>query len=378
MIVRNNVWVATIGEGLWIYDSTSHQLLAMWGETEEEKVFQLIVLETTTVLALTGSGMYLFSADLSDSSQTVAILDPVLHCPSSGSQNTVGVYVPQKSDVVSPEVWACPQKGEWVQVLHPKDLSIRVEVEIPPNQNKKIRHMVTTVVGEKSCVFVADWHVLLKYEVKSRQRVGSLDCHAAVWSECHSIPVETQMRRSQVTSLVAGDDGVLYVGNRVGGILLVKTDTLEVVSELNAYEGSVRSLQMMPMSEAFSRMISSFDSTSSIRTPLSATQSSSSLDSVFSPPSLPSTPASLSPTADKHSVLLSFGVGYKGVVAGATNHPDGYLLPQGLTQCPCCTHFLTQPRPAPLTTHLLLWSRETHAHSSEVDSREEHLDGSSE
>jgi serine/threonine protein kinase len=377
VIVSSNVWVGTIGEGLWVYDSVSRQLLAMWGETEEEEVYQLIQVEST-VLALTGSGMYLFTAELSDSSQTVTILDPLLHRPCSETQNTVGVYIPRMSDVTSPEVWACAQKGEWVQVLYPNDLSVRVEVEIPSNQNKKIRHMVTTVVGEKCCVFLADWHMLLKYEVKSRQRAGSVDCHAAIWRECHSTHIETQLKQAQVTSLVAGDDGVLYVGNKVGKILLVKTDTLEVISRLDAYEGSVRSLKMVPMSEAFSRMISSFESTYSLRGQMSTTPSSSSIDSVFSPSPLSSTLAT--PTSsEQHSVLLSFGVGYKGVVAGATNHPDGFLLPHGLTQCPCCTHFLTQPRPVPSSTHLLLWSREAHPHGGDVDGREgDHLDGSSE
>lgn len=367
--------MATTGEGLWIYDSSSRQLLAMWGETEEEKVYQLILLESR-VLALTASGMYLFAAEIPEASHTVTILEPLLHRSSSEAQNTVGVFIPLTRYLSSPEVWLCPQKGEWLQVLVPQDLSMKVEVEIPSNQNKKIRHMVAMAVGEKCCVFLADCHMLLKYEVKSRQMVGTVDCHAAV-DDCCPLPVENQLTHAQVSSLVAGDNGVLYVGNKGGTILLVKTDTLEVVNRLRANDGPVRCLQMMPMSEAFSRMISSFESSSSLRSTITLTPSTSSIDSVFSPPPAPGTPAS-PPNTNSHSVLLSFGTGYKGVVAGATNHPGNFLLPYGLTQCPCCTHFLTQPRPVPSSTYLLLWSRENLSQGGEVDNREEHLDGSSE
>jgi serine/threonine protein kinase len=379
LTVGGNVWVASVGGGMWVYDSTTRRQLAMWGETERERIYQLIHLEDC-ILALTHSGMYLFSAEISDSSQMVSILDPLLHCPPAESTNTVGVYVPRSVDVSSPEVWACAQNGRWIQVLSPRHLSVTMEREIPPSQSKKIRHMVTVVVGDKSCVFLTDRHVLHKYEVRNRSLVQSLDCYAAFWGD-HGVSEQTPLRQGRVTSLVAGDDDLLYVGNGAGIILLVRTDTLQVMSHLEAYSTAVRCLQTLPMSEAFSRMISSFESTSSIRhcsssITMSTTPSTSSFDSVMtSPPPVPSTPVSPA-THDDRSVLLTFGMGYKGVVSGATNHPDNLLLPYGLVPCPCCTHFLTQPRPLPSTWYLLLWSRKP---SRGVEGeRGERLDSSSE
>ena len=366
-----------------MYDSTSRQPLAMWGETEREKIFQLISLEDT-VLALTASGMYLFSADIPDTSQTFAILEPTHHSPCTELYNTVSVCVPHTRDAAAGEVWACSQRGQWLQVLSPRDLSVKLEIEIPPSQNKKLRHLVTATQGEMSWVFLADRHTMMRYDTRTKCHDGTLDCHAAYWGSGDPCDPD-HLRLGRITSLVAGDDGLLYVGNGAGIILLVRPDTLEVSSHLQAYEGPVRCLQMVPMSEAFSRMISSFDeSTGSMRpnsssNTMSNTPSTSSFDSVLtSPPPFPSTP--ISPVAnDDRSVLLTLGTGYKGVVAGATNHPDNFLLPYGLTSCPCCTHFLTQPRPLPLANYLLLWSREpTSRCYGDADTREEHLDSSSE
>ena len=365
-----------------MYDPANRQPLAMWGETEKEQIFQLIPLEDA-VMGLTDTGMYLFPAEIKDSmSSSFTILEPTVHSTSVGAQNTVGVFVPlgaHASATDVPEVWVCAQKGEWLQVLSSRDLSVKVEIEIPASDSRKIRHMATATVGEGTCVFLTNRHVLVKYSVKTRCLEGTLDCHSVVNGNDQSD--SAQLRRARITSLVAGDDGLLYVGNAMGIILLIRVETLECASRLKAYDGPARCLQMMPMSGAFSRLISSFESTGSMR-PVSSTAtvstatSTSSFDSVMTSPPL-FTPASPPVANDDRSVLLTLGVGYKGVVAEATNHPSEFLLPHGLVVCPCCTHFLTKPRPVPSSSYLLLWSRETHPPGF-PDTQAEHLDSSSE
>lgn len=363
----------------------SRQLLAVWGETEGRKIFQLIVLNDS-VLALTHSGVYLFPSQLSEYTSTVQVLVPSHHCPHSGSDHNVGVYIPRSGNLPNAEVWACPQGVPLFQVFSPEDITVKEEVVVPPSLGRKIRHLESTVVQGKSYLFVADRHILQKWEVASRTHLDALDCHAACWTNAgggESHVNSRQLRQGRVTSLT-GDEGTLYVGNGAGIILLVNADTVEVTCRLNAYSTPVRCLFSIKMSQAFSRMISLTDSTtlcSNVRnnnslSTISTATSLSSLDSVMTPE--PDSPAAF----NDRSVLMSFGIGYRGVVGSHKNHPDSFLLPSSLTSCPCCTHFFIQAQPSPSTGYLLLWSMESscqhYGHSTIYDNGEEHLDGSSE
>lgn len=371
--------------GLWVYSGTDRQPVAMWGETEREEIFNLVVVDSF-VLALTNSGMFIFDADLPDPPQAITILSSLVSIISTEFPVTSGVYIPKMADISTPELWVCCQRGQWLQVLSPKNLSMKMEVELPPSTDRKIKNLMTAVVKDKCCIFFSDRHMLYKYRVKDRQHVDQeLNCFDILWSN-HNNPTEdhTNMRNSRITSLVAGDDGVLYVATARGKILLVKAETLEVKSSLLGYNGPARCLQMLPMSVTFSRMVSSFESTYSMRSctstnTMTSKPSTSSIDSLTSPPPVSPSPSSPIPS-DERSVLLTFGVGYRGVVGRETNRPDNYILPHGLTQCSCCTHFLLPPRSAPSCAYLLFWSRESNAQrfNETTTDTNNHLDSLSE
>lgn len=340
--------MASFGSGLWVYDALCRQIVAVWGETEKRKIYQLIVLDNS-VLALTRSGMFLFPEQLSDCSTPIQVLIPSHHSFSLEVDNKVGVFVPQSGSRPSAEVWVCPQSGECLQVLSSEDISLKKQMELPPEEGRRIRHLECVAVQEKCYVFVSDRHLLLKWDVLSRTHVDTLDCHTSCWTDTGSA---VPLKDGRVTTLTAGDDGTLYIGNGGGMILLVNVDTLEVMCRLRAYTTPVRCLFSVKMTDAFSRIISSIDSIAP-NTPMTTTasvSSLSSLDSILSPgPDSPSVP-------DDRSVLMSFGIGYRGVVGPHKNHPDSFLLPSGLTSCTCCTHFFIQARPSPSTGYLLMWS----------------------
>ena len=402
--------MGSVGCGLWVYDPASRQPVAVWGETERRKVFQLISLENS-VLALTHSGMYLFPALLSDSSSTVQVLVPSHHCPRSGLDNNVGVYIPQSGNLPAAEAWVCAQTGHWFQILSPTDISTKEEVETRPSQGRKIRHMQPVVVQDKCYLFVANKHIIQKWEVVSRSCLDDFDCHAVCWPNTSGVGSSVPLKQGRVTSLTSGNS-MLYVGTGGGTILVVNAHTLETTSRLSAYTTPVRCLFSVKMMQAFSRMISTVDSTtmrfnssstsivnSSVSTMRSSSSSTSVVNSVMSTApsmssvsSLDSVMTSLDPesaaVSDERSVLMSFGIGYKGVVGSHRNHPDSFLLPHALTSCPCCTHFFIKAQPSPTAAYLLLWSVDGGAMRGadglqlppyeDVDGGEEHLDGSSE
>ena len=363
------MWVASIGCGLWVYDSTSHTQVAVWGETERKNIYQLIVTHES-VIALTNTGMYLFATNLLTESPTVDVLEPNHHCPNSGSPNTVGVYITQGDDISLAEVWACAQSSQWLQVFSPEDLTLKVEVEIPAAQKKKkkIRHMKTITIRDKRHLFLADRHILLKYEVKSRRQVQSLDCYSNCWDTPYP---SVSPKQARVTSLAAGDNNTLYVGNGAGIILLVNADSMEVMSQLKAYDTAVRCLHLI-ISDDISHTVRSvdFQPYRKINSSTNSISTQGSTDSMMSPPS---------PITAKPSLLTSFGIGYNGLPksTGATNHPECFILPHGLTHCSCCTHFLAQPEQEVSKAHMLLWSGESLSQSAYIIN-DESFDESSE
>ena len=367
-----------------MYDTLSRQPVAVWGETERQKIYQLILIDRS-VLALTNTGMYLFTSEVSKETQTVDVLDPTHHCPRSRTEGacSVGAYIPQSKNLPHSEIWTCAQHGRWLQVLSTDNLSTKVEVEIPVSEGKKIRHLESLLVQDEPVLFMADRHLLHKFDIRSRKHVGFLDCYTACWSAPSLC--SPPLKQGRITSLATGDNTMLYVGNGAGMILLVNADTVEVTSYLGAYDTPVRCLFSMQMSETFSRLFSSLDtpterfkSSSSLTSAMSTSTSFSSIDSVLSPG-----PESPPAATDNRSVLMSFGLSYRGIVGSSGNCPDSFILPSGLTSCPCCSHFFARAQPTPSTGYMLLWSRESssrYASTSDLhlDCREENLDGSSE
>ena len=383
------MWVSSVSSGLWVYDPTSKQPVAMWGETEKRTVFQLISVEDTfSVLALTRSGLYLFStATLCEySTSAVQVLVPVHHCPCSGQDINQGVYVPRSGNLTVPELWVCPQNGHYFQVLSPADLTLKEKVEMPASEGKKIRHMQPMVVQEETCLFVADRHLLQKWDVLGRQRVVEVDCHAASQPPGPDQP-QSPLKHGRITSLAVGTNTV-YVGTGGGVILFISALTMEVSCRLEAYTMPVRCLFVIKHMKPFSRMVSTVESTVSHSSStnlslasLSSSASCTSISSTDSTTSLRSVEQDYTPP-DNKCILMSFGLGYRGVVETCKNCPETFILPYSYSPCSCCNHFFTKTRPSPSTGYLLLWSTESGPSRgqdlSEEDLGEEHLDGSSE
>lgn len=162
---------------------------------------------------------------------------------------------------------------------------------------------------------------------------------------------------------------LLYVGTGGGALLALNCSTMELYFVFHAYVGAVRSLLLVSpeqQTRAFTRLFSRKDSVFSSVSVMGGSSSDelslqqdnvmnrrrSSLDSLMSQTSRRSMRSFDSVPSDR-SVLLSFGVGYRGVVGESENCPQNFTLPSDGKKV------LTKPaRPSVRDGHLLLWSTE--------------------
>ena len=162
---------------------------------------------------------------------------------------------------------------------------------------------------------------------------------------------------------------LLYVGTGGGALLALNCSSMELYFVFHAYVGAIRSLLIVSpeqQTRAFTRLFSRKDfalssvsiSGSSSSDDLSnqrdsiVTRRRSSLDSLMSQTSQRSMRSFDSVSSDR-SVLLSFGVGYRGVVGDSENCPQIFTLPSDGKKV------LTKPaKPCARDGHLLLWSTE--------------------
>lgn len=167
----------------------------------------------------------------------------------------------------------------------------------------------------------------------------------------------TAARSSRVTSLLSGGD-LLYVGTGGGAILVLESITMELYQLLHAYTEPVRSLLLvLPNKQSpplFQRLFSRKGSARTASTTSSG--SDSPINTSRHPSESVSSSMSISSEFSNHerAVLISFGVGYRGVIGEADNYPPTFMLPSEGTKNN--TKFAKIPSSC---GHLLLWSSKT-------------------
>ena len=140
---------------------------------------------------------------------------------------------------------------------------------------------------------------------------------------------------------LAAKDHFLYTAVR-GVIVCMNCESMEVVRVFDAYHKAVRSLLILNysngQSKPFDRILSRNESDNSSKLSLSSTSSvqswsgkGSSSDSLRSQgtshPRILHNDSFTSEDGSTNSILVSFGVGYKGVVRDCYAHPESFILP---------------------------------------------------
>ena len=185
-VAEGNVWVGTVGEGLWVYEASTKLPIAVWGGEEKHQIYMVLYIEETSrILTLTHRGIFVFASDLphdDPTSMNCDVLTPT-HCyPRVKNDINQGVVIPPLANMDSGEVWVCSQTGLGFQIFNPLDCRLKEEVLFPENtgsQGRKIRHLEPLVVSGRSVLAVADRHYVQKWDVKCREKREEFDCFEA-------------------------------------------------------------------------------------------------------------------------------------------------------------------------------------------------------
>ena len=174
------MWICTVGTGLWVYNGSTRQPIANWGEEEKQQIYTLLyVEETSSILALTHKGMFIFKSDLGPPSSVYQMLNPTVSIPKSGVRDlNEGIVISPGGNVETTQVWVCSQTVLGFCVLDPREFTVVDEVKVPASDghSHKIRHMTTTIIRGRSVLIVADRHYIQPWDVQKRQRQDVFDC----------------------------------------------------------------------------------------------------------------------------------------------------------------------------------------------------------
>ena len=184
-VACSNIWIGTVGAGLWVFDPTSKQPVAMWGDVEKQTIYKLLHVEdTNSILVLTRKGMYSFSSltQVDDPAVPTAyeILTPTHSYARCGNDINEGVVIPADGNLDRSEVWVCAQTGPGFQILHPATFSVLEEVLVPNDRDHKgmkIRHISPFLLEGQSALAVANGHFVQRWDVKGREKKDDFDCH---------------------------------------------------------------------------------------------------------------------------------------------------------------------------------------------------------
>lgn len=189
---------------------------------------------------------------------------------------------------------------------------------------------------------------------------------------------------------------LLYVGTGGGVLLALSCSTMEPLFVAHAYTGPIRSLLLVTPGQhsgMISRLLSQ-NKPQSVKSQEAGTNQQTTGSNIvsgkLSPITSPVSPskglgpvlAGTRPTRDRamhlnlkameplpaeQSVLISFGLGYRGVVGDSENCPPEFLLPSNVSSSSCCNRAkkgtaATKPaKPSADDIHILLWSAGQHS-----------------
>ncbi len=170
------MWIGTAGSGLFVYRIHTHKPVASWGKELSLEIFTLLhIRKTASILALTHDGIFVFDSGMEET----CVLEPRLKIEKNGRLDiSLGVVIPATGNIEDPEIWVCSGSGRGFSILHNEKFSIIAEVcysDGPVDKGRMVRHMQPILVDGRSCLAVADRHLIERWDVKLRQKKDQFD-----------------------------------------------------------------------------------------------------------------------------------------------------------------------------------------------------------
>ena len=174
------MWIGTAGSGLFVYRIHTHKPVATWGEEIKLEIFTLLhIRKTASILVLTHDGILIFDSDIHPGTEEVYQLEPRQTIEKNGPIDiNQGVVIPAAGNVEEPEIWLCSRSGRGFSVLHHEKCTFIAEVyysDKPEDKARVVRHMQPILVDGRSCLAVANRHLIERWDVKLRQKKDEFD-----------------------------------------------------------------------------------------------------------------------------------------------------------------------------------------------------------
>ena len=390
---NENVWVATLGDGIHVFDANTKERLAQWQAKQANNYVHVLhyCSSHACVIALEDAHLHVFSSVVNTSEQNGASTVTLLYSVVLSCQSTLAHISGQGG---REEIWTATQRGTQIIVFNLNTRGVESVLDQSARGGFKLRVMEPLrEAGEEDYVAVSDGQYLEKWSVLHRKKVLEIDCHEictqfteqSKLNECHhssifvvsvlllavhctlfptSIISHTSSvfilncfnlsieRHSTVVSLLALG-GVLYTGTE-GGIILVLSSSFSVLStlhaclKLNRYLLGVKSAQNITLlSKQFSmanrRNMKRIKKTPSVDSNM-GTQSASRASYSFTLPA----------NITNRNIIISFGQ-YFGVSSKSPNRPPKLLLPAQPSSQAGTNEVLTS-KTNKQSSHMLLWS----------------------
>ena len=171
-IVEDNVWVATLGDGIHVFDTSTKQCVAQ-RETRDNVHTLHYCPSEACVVTLEDKYLRIFSSRISEFPDGTTV--PLLHSTPLCCQSTLALIHCREG---REEIWTATQRGSEIVVFN---LNSRSVESIPDQSNRggfRLRVIESlSEAGEEDFVAISDGYYLEKWNVLDRKKVLEVGCH---------------------------------------------------------------------------------------------------------------------------------------------------------------------------------------------------------
>ena len=174
-IADENVWVATLGDGIHIFEANTKQKLTHWNTKDNVHVIHYCP-SHACVVTLEDRNLRVFSAILcvAEHQEGDAALT-MLYSVSLSCQSTLALVCGEND---RDEIWTATQTGSQIVVFILNDRS----VESVPDQCTRGGFRLRVIeplneAGEEDYVAISDGNYLEKWNILDRKKALEIDCH---------------------------------------------------------------------------------------------------------------------------------------------------------------------------------------------------------
>ena len=178
-IADENVWAATLGDGIHVFDANTKERLAQWQAKQANNYVHVLhyCSSHACVVALEDAHLHVFSSvvNVNASEQNGASSLTLLYSLALSCQSTLAHI---SSGEGREEIWTTSQRGTQIVVFNLNTRSVESVPDRSARGGFKLRVLEPlNEAGEDDHIAISDGHYLEKWSVLLRKKVLEIDCH---------------------------------------------------------------------------------------------------------------------------------------------------------------------------------------------------------